>query len=203
MTGRWVAFEGGEGSGKSTQAARLANEVDAVLTREPGGTALGRSLRALLLDGDGIDARTEALLMAADRAQHVAEVVRPALAAGRPVVSDRSAYSSLAYQGVGRGLGVAQVRALCDWATDGLWPDVVVLLEVTPSVSAARREGEQPDRMESAGDDFHARVAAGFRALAEAEPSRWLVVDGSGSVDEVTSRVRAALDRWEKERQRA
>jgi dTMP kinase len=203
VTARWIAFEGGEGSGKSTQASRLADALGAVLTREPGGTDVGGALRALLLEGDGIEPRTETLLMAADRAQHVAEVVRPALAAGRTVVSDRSAYSSLAYQGVARGLGVDDVRALCDWATDGLWPDVAVLLEVTPTESATRRAGEEPDRLESAGDDFHARVAAGFRSLASAEPSRWLVVDGTGSVDEVAQRVRSALDAWEDERAHA
>jgi dTMP kinase len=201
-TTTWIAFEGGEGCGKSTQAARLADALDAVLTREPGGTLVGRALRDLVLAGEGVDARTETLLMAADRAQHVADVVRPALASGRSVVSDRSAYSSLAYQGVGRGLGVESVRAVCDWATDGLWPDVAVLLDVPPAVSVERRAGEEPDRMESAGDEFHARVAAGFRALADDEPSRWIVVDGTGPVDEVAERVRSSLAAWEKERAR-
>jgi dTMP kinase len=202
VTARWIAFEGGEGCGKSTQAARLAEALDAVLTREPGGTAMGRSLRDLLLSGErdaAVDPRTETLLMAADRAQHVAEVVRPALAAGRSVVSDRSAYSSLAYQGVGRGLGVAAVRAVCHWATDGLWPDVAVLLEVPSAESVRRRLGEEPDRMESAGDAFHARVAEGFRSLVEEEPARWLVVDGTGGLDDVASRVRAALSAWEED----
>ena len=202
MTPSWVAFEGGEGCGKSTQAARLADAWGAVLTREPGGTAVGRSLRELVLAGEGVDARTETLLMAADRAQHVAEVVRPALAGGRSVVSDRSAWSSLAYQGVGRGLGVDEVRAICDWATQGLWPDVAVLLEVSAGESASRRVGEEPDRMESAGDEFHARVAGGFRSLVESDPGRWLVVDGTGSVDEVAERVRAALDEWDRARAR-
>ena len=202
MTPSWVAFEGGEGCGKSTQAARLADAWDAVLTREPGGTAVGRSLRELVLAGEGVDARTETLLMAADRAQHVAEVVRPALASGRSVVSDRSAWSSLAYQGVGRGLGVAEVRTICDWATEGLWPDVAVLLEVSAGESASRRAGEEPDRMESAGDEFHARVAEGFRSLVASDPGRWLVVDGTGSVDDVAERVRVALDEWDRARAR-
>lgn len=197
MTARWIAFEGGEGSGKSTQAARLAERLDAVLTREPGGTAVGLRVRDVLLDPSvaGMDARAEALLMAADRAQHVAEVVRPALAAGRSVVSDRSAYSSLAYQGFGRGLGVESIRSLCAWATEELWPDVAILLDVPPRVAEARRK-DPPDRMESAGDAFFASVAEGFRSLAAEEPGRWIVVDGSGSVEEVAARVDAAYESW-------
>ena len=194
---RWIAFEGGEGSGKSTQAALLADALDAVLTREPGGTAVGQRVRDVLLDPSvaGMDARAEALLMAADRAQHVAEVVRPALADGRSVVSDRSAYSSLAYQGVGRELGVEAIRSLCGWATEELWPDVAILLDVPSDVTGERRK-DPPDRMESAGDEFHARVADGFRQLAAEEPTRWLVVDGTGSVDDVAARVRARFDEW-------
>src|SRR5688572_12375409 len=116
MTARWIALEGGEGSGKSTQATRLGERLQAVVTREPGGTTIGAKVRAVLLDPDlVVDERAEALLMAADRAQHVAEVVRPALAAGTCVVSDRSAFSSLAYQGYGRGLPLEEVRSLCDW----------------------------------------------------------------------------------------
>ncbi|HUP86314.1 MAG TPA: dTMP kinase [Acidimicrobiales bacterium] len=197
MRSIWVAFEGGEGSGKSTQAARLAAALDAVLTREPGGTAVGAQVRELLLDPSvaSMDARAEALLMAADRAQHIAEVVRPALAAGRSVVSDRSAYSSLAYQGVGRGIGVDAVWELCDWATDGLWPDVVIAMDVAEEVSSARMK-PTPDRLESAGADFHERVAEGFRILADRFADRWLVVDGAGSVDEVEGRVGSVLDAW-------
>ena len=197
MTARWIAFEGGEGSGKSTQATLLAEALDAVLTREPGGTAVGQRVRDVLLDPSvaGMDPRAEALLMAADRAQHVAEVVRPALAEGRSVVSDRSAYSSLAYQGVGRELGVEAIRSLCGWATEELWPDVAILLDVPLDVTGERRK-DPPDRMESAGDEFHARVAAGFRQLAAEEPNRWLVVDGTGAVDEVADRVRARYDEW-------
>ena len=197
MTARWIAFEGGEGCGKSTQAALLASALDAVLTREPGGTTVGARVREVLLDPSvaGMDARAEALLMAADRAQHVSEVVRPALADGRSVVSDRSAYSSLAYQGVGRGLGVDAIRSLCGWATEELWPDLAILLDVPAAVADDRRK-DPPDRMESAGDDFHSRVAEGFRALAADEPSRWLVIDGTGSVDDVADRVRARYDEW-------
>jgi dTMP kinase len=188
--GRFIAFEGGEGCGKSTQARRLARRLDAVLTREPGGTEVGGRLRAILLDPDttGLVPRAEALLMAADRAQHLAEVVTPALAGGRHVVSDRSAGSSLAYQGYGRGLPVDQVRGLSDWASDGLWPDLVVLLEV-PAAVASTRLGRDLDRFEQAGDQFHQRVATGFRALAQADPVGWAVVDGTGSVDQVAAAV--------------
>lgn len=197
MTGRWIAFEGGEGCGKSTQAKLLAARLDAVVTREPGGTIVGERIRALLLDPSviGMNERAEALLMAADRAQHVAERVRPSIEEGRVVVSDRSAYSSLAYQGYGRGLGVVPIRALCSWATAGLWPDLAVLLEV-PTLTAGARMMNPPDRMEAAGAAFHARVAEGFRALVSEEPERWVVVDGEGSVREVADRVILAYEEW-------
>jgi dTMP kinase len=181
-----VALEGGEGAGKSTQADRLAARLDAVLTREPGGTALGEAVRRLLLDPDGeaLDARTEALLFAADRADHVARVIAPALAAGRSVVSDRFVESSLAYQAFGRGLPLDEVRALSAFATGGLTADVVVVLDVDPAVGAVRR-GRSPDRMEAEGAAFHERVRSGFAALAAAEPDRIAVVDASGDVDRV------------------
>lgn len=194
---RWIAFEGGEGSGKSTQAALLASSLSAVLTREPGGTVVGQRIRSVLLDPDvaSLDDRAEALLMAADRAQHVAEKVRPALEADRSVVSDRSAWSSLAYQGYGRGLDPWQIWRLCDWATGGRWPDVVILLDV-PAGERADRMAEPPDRFESAGTSFHERVAAGFAELAAKDPGHWLVVDGRGSVDDVAERVAGALRAW-------
>jgi dTMP kinase len=190
-----VALEGGEGAGKSTQAARLAERLDAVLTFEPGGTALGEAVRRLLLDpgGGSVDARTEALLFAADRAAHVAQVIEPALAAGRSVVSDRYVESSLAYQAVGRGLPLEEVRSLSAFATGGRWADVVVVLDVDPAVGAERR-GRPPDRMEAEGAAFHARVRAGFVELAAAEPDRIAVVDASGDVDEVARRVWAAVE---------
>jgi dTMP kinase len=196
VTGCFVAFEGGEAAGKSTQAARLARRLDAVLTREPGGTAVGAAIRRLLLDPatDGLDDRAEALLMAADRAQHVAEVVRPALDAGRHVVTDRYVGSSLAYQGYGRGLPLDQVRRLSAWATGGLWPDAVVLLDVPPTAAAGRRP-DRPDRLEAAGADFHRRVGEGYRALAAADPGRWVVVDGTPGPDAVEAAVWAALAR--------
>lgn len=189
----YVVFEGGEGSGKSTQARILAERIGAVLTHEPGATPLGASLRTLLLDPDGapVDPRTETLLMAADRAQHLAEVVRPALAEGRVVVSDRSVYSSLAYQGGGRELGVDAVRRVNDWAMDGTWPDVVVYLDV--DLGAAReRLGRSLDRLEQEDRSFHERIQATYRELAEAEG--WVRVSAAGSIDEVATRVWAALE---------
>jgi len=192
--GRFIVFEGGEGSGKSTQAARLADRLGAVLTREPGGTAIGGALRALLLDArtTGLDDRAEALLMAADRAQHVAEVIRPALSSGRHVVSDRYIGSTLAYQGFGRGLPVDDLRRLSAWAAAGLTPDLVVLLDVPRELGSTRAAGRAdlaPDRVEAAGDGFHDRVAQGYRALAAADPGRWVVVDGTARTDEVEALV--------------
>ena len=194
MRGRLVVLEGGEACGKTTQAARLAERLGATLTREPGGTAMGERIRALLLDdaSSGLVPRAEALLMAAARAQHVAEVVAPALAAGRDVVSDRFTGSSLAYQGYGRGLGVDDLRVLSDFATGGLDADVVVLLELDPAVAATRRE-RPPDRLEAAGEAFHRRVGDGFAALAAADPDRWVRIDGGGSEEEVAERVWEAV----------
>jgi dTMP kinase len=193
--GRYVALEGGEGSGKSTQATRLADHLDALATREPGATALGRNLRALLLDPatGTMDHRAEALLMAADRAQHLAEVVQPALAAGRDVASDRSAHSTLAYQGYGRGLDVEELRGLCDWACVGRWPDVVVLVDVPVEVGLGR-VGAGRDRLEQVGEGFHQRVRDGFLRLAAADPARWAVVDGTAPLAEVSAAVLAAVD---------
>jgi dTMP kinase len=189
----FVAFEGGEGCGKSTQAARLAERIGALLTREPGGTPLGERVRALFLDpatGD-VDPRAEALLVAAARAQHVSDVIRPNLDRGRPVVSDRFTGSSLAYQGHGRGLPVAAVAELSAFATQGLEPDVYVLLEVPASVASSRL-GSQPDRLEAAGTEFHERVRTGYERLAAADP-RWVVVDGTGTPDEVERAVWVAV----------
>jgi dTMP kinase len=193
-----IAFEGGEGTGKSTQARLLAERLgpQAVFTFQPGATAIGAALRRVVLDPAtvGLDARAEALLYAADRAQHVAEVIRPALAEGRTVITDRYTHSSVAYQGIGRGLGADDVAAVSAFATHGLLPDLVVLLVVPSSVRDERlaaRGGR--DRLESAGDDFHARVEAGFLDLAGADPDRWVVVDGDAPVDDVAARVWSAL----------
>lgn len=197
-----IAFEGGEATGKSTQARLLAERLGdrCLLTREPGATAIGATIRSLLLDRDpgpaGLHARTEALLMAADRAQHVAEVIRPALDAGRIVVTDRFIGSSLAYQGHGRGLPVDDVAALSAFATGGIDAGVVVLLTVPAEVRSARlraRSGDQLDRLEREGDGFHDRVEAAFSALAAAEPGRWVVIEGEGEVAEVHERVWAAV----------
>ncbi|HMS90052.1 MAG TPA: dTMP kinase [Acidimicrobiales bacterium] len=195
--GRFVVFEGGEGSGKSTQARLLAEHWGAVLTFEPGATDIGARLRELLLDPATVDldSRAEALLMAADRAQHVATTLRPALLRGRDVVSDRYVGSSLAYQGHARGLGVEEIADLSAFATDGLVPDLVVLLEVPPEESARRMAlAGAPDRMEAAGDDFHALVREGYRMVAAHNLDRWVVLDGSGPVDEVAARVRAVVE---------
>lgn len=192
--GKFIAFEGGEACGKSTQAARLASALDAVLTREPGGTEIGGQLRAVLLDPKTKDLsdRAEALLMAADRAQHVAELVEPALASGRHVVTDRFAGSSIAYQGHGRGLPIDEIRELSLWATNGVWPDLIILLDV-PEAEADRRLGSARDRMEAEPASFHAAVLDGFRAQAAAEPDRWVVIDGTPSIEEVAAAVSAVV----------
>lgn len=197
MTGRLIAFEGGEGSGKSTQAARLAVRLGAVLTREPGGTPLGERVRAVVLDPSVgvVNPRAEALLMAAARAQHVAEVIDPALQRGDTVISDRYIGSSLAYQGFGHGLDVEELERLSAWATGGRAADVVVLLHVPAAVSAERLR-RPIDRMEQLGKKFHKRVNEGFAALAARDPQRWLVVDGVGSIDAVQERVNDAYDKW-------
>ena len=195
MTGRFIAVEGADGTGKSTQARLLAEQMGALFTREPGGTPLGERIRDLVLDPSGappVD-RAEALLMAAARAQHVAEVVEPALSAGRDVVSDRYVASSVAYQGYGRGLGAEAVMAVNRFATNGLQPDLVVLITVDVRV-AVRRLGEDLDRIERAGDAFQVAVVAAYSELAAQDPARWLVVDGNGTVAEVAARVAAAVE---------
>lgn len=194
--GRLVALEGGEGAGKSTQARLLAARLGALLTREPGGTEVGRRIRALVLDTGvtGLDPRAEALLLAADRAQHVREVILPALAAGRDVVTDRYAGSTLAYQGWGRGLDVDELARLSGWASAGVEAELNVLLDVAVDLAAARLRSAPPDRFEAQGEDFHRRVAAGYRALAAADPRRWVVVDGTGPPEEVAARVWAVCE---------
>ncbi len=191
----YIAFEGGEGSGKSTQAALVAERLDALLTREPGGSPLGARLRTLLLDSGeyGLSPRSEALMMAADRAQHLQEIILPALAEGRHVVSDRSVYSSLAYQGGGRELGVDNIRAVNDWAVYGRWPDIVVYLQVDRSVASARLN-RSLDRIEQEDEWFHKRVGDTFDALAVEESDRWVVVDGTQPIDVVTTEVWTKLE---------
>ena len=191
--GKYIAFEGWEASGKSTQARLLSQRLDAVLTREPGGTALGLAIRDLLLgNGPAPTERAEALLFAADRAQHLAEIVEPALSEGRDVITDRSYGSTLAYQGYGRGQSIEELMRLVEWTSGGLLPDLVVLLTVAVD-TADDRLGDQRDRMESEDGDFATRVVDGFTALAEADPDRWVVVDGAGSIEEVAARVVKAV----------
>ena len=190
MTGRFIAFEGGEGSGKSTQARRIAAARNALLTRQPGGTEIGASIRHLLLSPDttGLSDRAEALLMAADRAQHVDEMIRPALDAGQDVICDRYVSSSLAYQGAGRALGIAAVLGLSEFAVGDTWPDLNVLLDVPVEVGLGRIDGP-PDRLEQQGEGFHERVRETFLALAAASPDRWLVIDGTQRVDAVAAEL--------------
>src|SRR6185369_10698070 len=181
-----VVFEGGEGAGKSTQVERLAAALradgrDVVVTREPGATDIGARIRRLVLDKAEAPApRAEALLYAADRAHHVATVVRPALARGAVVISDRYIDSSLAYQGAGRTLPVSEISWLSTWATGGLKPDLVVLLDVDPTVGLRRISGRgEPDRLEGETIGFHERVRYAFLDFANADPRRYLVIDAS------------------------
>jgi len=196
MTGRFVVLEGGDGSGKSTQSRRLAawlreQGVEVVETFEPGATDAGAAIRELLLHRpDPIDPVAEALLMAADRAQHVATVIRPALARGAWVLSDRFLPSSLVYQGVVRGLGVDAVAELNRMAVADVTPDLVVLLDVSDAVAEARR-GSVSDRLEAEGAAFHASVRAAYRDLAPARG--WVVVDANADLDDVTSALRDAV----------
>ena len=191
---RFIALEGGDGTGKSTQAAHLARQLNALLTREPGGTRIGQALRAVLLDpGHGeLAPRAEALLYAADRAQHVAEVIRPALEAGKIVVSDRFVDSSLAYQGLARGLGLEDVYEISKWAIGGTLPDLVLWLKVDPQTAFARLS-EDRDRLEAEDGAFHDRVAAAYTELAEKFPDRFVVIDASAPTDEVQEAIIAAF----------
>jgi dTMP kinase len=196
----FLTFEGMEGCGKSTQAQRLCARLsrDSLLTCEPGGTALGRSIRELLLEParGSMSPVAEALLYLADRAQHVAEVIRPALEAGRTVISDRYVDSTLAYQGYGRGLPMDLLSAVAELATGGLKPDLTVFLDVPVALGLERvgKRGRQ-DRLESERLEFHERVRRGYLDLMKREPRRWVRVDGEGSEDDVAARVNAAVER--------
>ncbi|MFI6466893.1 dTMP kinase [Streptomyces sp. NPDC050538] len=199
-TGFFIALEGGDGAGKSTQAEALAEWIrgkghEVVLTREPGATPVGKRLRSILLDvsSAGLSHRAEALLYAADRAEHVDTVVRPALERGAVVVSDRYIDSSVAYQGAGRDLSPTEIARINRWATDGLVPHMTVLLDVDPE-TARERFTEAPDRLESEPAEFHARVRSGFLTLAAADPSRYLVVDAGQEPEAVTTVIRHRLD---------
>ncbi|MEU2612937.1 dTMP kinase [Micromonospora sp. NPDC007271] len=204
--GLFVVFEGGEGAGKSTQLAALADRLraqgrDVVVTREPGATAVGERIRALVLETEGVEApspRAEALLYAADRAHHVATVVRPALVRGAVVISDRYVDSSLAYQGAGRTLPAQEVSWLSSWATGGLKPDLVVLLDVEPHTGLARVESRRQgaDRLEAESIAFHERVRYAFLDLAAADPKRYLVLDASRPAEEIAEAVARRVDEF-------
>jgi dTMP kinase len=200
-TGVFIAFEGVEGAGKGTQIRLTEGYLrshghDVLVTREPGGTELGEKIRGVLLDprSGKLDARSEALLFAASRAQTVASVIRPALADGKVVICDRYVDSSLAYQGWARGLGEQDVLTLNVWATQGLFPDLVVLLHLEPE-RGLLRSTEPPDRMELEGQDFHAKVADAYLKIAEEHPERFVVVEADAEPAEVFEGVKVALDR--------
>ena len=196
--GVFITFEGGDGSGKSTQIQSVREWFESrgrevIVTREPGGTELGTEIRRLVQNGpEDVDARTEALLYAADRAYHVATVIRPALERGAVVLGDRYIDSSLAYQGAARSLGVDEIASLSAWATQGLYPSLTFLLDLPPEVGARRRT-DAPDRMERESMDFHERVRHQYLRLADAEPERIVVIDAVGTVDEVFSEIRGVL----------
>lgn len=192
----FVAFEGGDGAGKSTQVRLLAEAlrrtgVEVLETRQPGGTELGSRLRDLVLHGDHVSPRAEALLYAADKAHHVDTVVRPALARGDVVVTDRYVDSAIAYQGAGRDLGPDEVATIQNWAVGGLMPDLTVVLDVTPD-TGRRRRGDVHDRLEAEADEFHEAARAHFVAMAKADPDRYLLVDAALPPGEIHAHV---LDR--------
>lgn len=198
MTGRFITFEGGEAVGKSTQTELLAEWLGAqgrtvVQSREPGGTELGLEIRHLVQHRRGhVAPRAEALLYAADRAHNIATVVRPALERGDIVIQDRYLDSSIAYQGAGRDLDPAEVRRISLWATEGLLPDLTILLDLDPQLGRARMNAAPRvyDRLEEEGGDFPARVRAEFLRMATAEPERFLVVDAAQPVEVVAARIR-------------
>ena len=194
MTGRLIAVEGVDASGKSTQARLLAESLGAVFTFQFGATDVGAVIRRVLLDpgNDALDDRTEALLIVADKAQHVSELVGPALRSGQDVVTDRFTASTLAYQGYGRGLDLAELQTMMHFATGGIEPDLNLLLDI-PLELASRRLGSSLDRFEGTGDGFLDRVRAGYLTMAEADPAHWAVVDANGPVDDVAARVLTAV----------
>lgn len=195
--GLFIAFEGGDGAGKSTQVRLLAAALaglgrEVVVTRQPGGTELGVAIRDLVLHGDHVSSRAEALLFAADKAHHVDQLIRPALDRGAAVVTDRYTDSSVAYQGAGRDLGAAEVHDLQMWAVDSLVPDLTVIVDVSAE-EGRRRRGEVHDRLEAEADAFHDAIRQHFLAMAQGAPERYLVVDGTLPPDEIHSAVMGRL----------
>ena len=200
--GAFISFEGGEAAGKTTQMKMLHDHLvtdravaeDLILTtREPGGTALGASIRELVLHGDHVEPRAEALLYAADRAHHISTLVRPHLARGGLVLGDRYIDSSVAYQGAGRALSPDEIEALSLWATDGLLPHRTILLDVPPHVLDERRDPEERARLEQAGLDFHEAVRAQFLERAGEDPERFAVIDGTQAPQQVHAEVLEAV----------
>lgn len=204
MPGHLIAIEGIDGSGKSTQARHLAQAFDCDHTFQFGATTIGAAIRKLLLNFrlEEMDDRSEALLIITDKAQHVTEIVRPALASGRNVICDRYRASALAYQGYGRGLDLATLDAMMDFATQGLEADLTVLLDVDVERALERIGGQldliggELDRIERMGFDFFNRVADGYRALAAANPETWVIIDGRAPIDEVSEQVREEVGAW-------
>ena len=199
----FITFEGPDGSGKTTQARLLAawlreRGYQVVLTREPGGTDIGDQIRTVLHDpaNGAMDARTEILLYSASRAQHVAQCIRPALAAGQIVISDRYADSTLAYQGYGRGLDLETLRQITDFATGGLTPDLTLYLDIPPEEGLERRQvgGDEWNRLDAEALDFHQRARAGYLELMKEEPERWMVVNGDRTVEEVQEKIRRVVE---------
>lgn len=201
--GYFISFEGGEGVGKSTQSRLLGDWLadltgrEVVLTFEPGGTALGKELRAAVMHGQDMGPRAEALIYAADRAHHVETVVRPALDRGAVVITDRYLDSSIAYQSGGRDLPGHEVEHLSLWAAKGLRPDITILLDLEPAAAAARRAGADGkgalDRLERAGLEFHTRVRDTFLQRAAADPERWVILDAALPVDDIQAQIRVDL----------
>ncbi len=208
MQGVFITFEGIEGSGKSTQITQIANYLSAhgrtvALTREPGGTAIGDQVRKILLDpaNTALDPKAELLLYAAGRAQHLAQFILPALGAGKVVLCDRFSDATLAYQGFGRGLDLGLIRSLDSMATDGLRPDLTLLLDIDVAVGLMRARGrnsrgglEAEARFENEQLSFHERVRRGYLELAKLEPGRFRIVDASPSPDEIQNKLRQIID---------
>ena len=202
--GRFITFEGGEGSGKSTQIHLLGAKLkfaglEAVVTREPGGTPAGEKIRSILLDrsDDPIAPTTEALLMSAARAEHVAKVIEPGLSRGAWVLSDRYTDSTYVYQGFARGLRMTDLRRIQDFATNGMEPDLTILLDIETEVGLARRQRliDTTNRLDSEAEAFHERVRSGYHSLVARDPARWLVIDATQSVDAIADQIWSEVSR--------